>query len=289
MSAPPGDADRIEFAARRLGMAVSSVEVLTGGLRNRCYGLSDNGRSVVVRIAGPHDGDYAVTRTTESLAQRTAAASGLAPRILLEEPDLGLTVMERVPGEAWSRCLAGSPAGAALLGEWLGKLHALPAPDGMPGIDFVDSLGHYAAALGDDVAAMSLVEKARATGAGLGRETRTVLCHNDLHHLNIVGSATWIVVIDWEYAGLGDPIMDLAGFTAYHDLDAVALQALLRSYSRQHALPSPERLADARWLFEAVWWAWLALRSTLEADEPPEAAGARRRLAARLGINSAGS
>ncbi len=288
MSMPPGDADRIDFAAHRLGMVPSTVEALTGGLRNRCYVLSDNGRSVVVRIAGPHDGEYAVTRTTESMAQRTAAASGLAPRILLEEPDLGLTVMERVPGGAWSRRRAGSPAGAALVGEWIGKLHALPAPAGMPGIDFVDSLGHYAAALGDDVAAMSLVAKARAAGVRLGRDACTVLCHNDLHHLNIVGSATRIVVIDWEYAGLGNPVMDLAGFAAYHDLGVVALQALLRSYSRQHALPSPERLADARWLFEAVWWAWLALRSTLEADEPPAAAGARRRLAARLEINSTG-
>jgi len=277
----PGDDQLIGLAAQRLGMGQPSVERLTGGSRNRCYAVSDADREVVVRIAGENDRAYAVARAAESLAQRTAAAQGLAPAILLEEAELGLVVMERADGSAWSRELARSPAGAACLGRWLRRLHQLPPPSGMRHVDFVSSLDHYAAELGGGMAG-DLATRARRTVGRLGRDGHGVLCHNDLHHLNIIGSQESISVVDWEYAGLGDPVMDLAAFLAYHDLDTPATSALLDAYGTGAAAPSPGRLADARWLFEAVWWAWLELHRRLHPDETAELGDARRRLAARL-------
>jgi thiamine kinase-like enzyme len=153
-------------------------------------------------------------------------------------------------------------------------------------VDFASSLAHYALELGDDAATRALVERARATAAGLRCGGRDVLCHNDLHHLNIVGSREVIQVVDWEYAGLGDPIMDIASYLAYHDLDAPATAALLEAYGAGPATPSFARWADARWLFEAVWWAWLELHRQRQAQEAPELRDARQRLAARLGLAS---
>jgi aminoglycoside phosphotransferase (APT) family kinase protein len=277
-----GDDELIGLAVRHLGLGEPSVEVLTGGSRNRCYAVSDGDREVVLRIAGEDDRAYAVARAAESLAQRTAAAQGLAPRILFEEPGLGLTAMQRVAGGAWTRELARSPAGAACLGRWLGRLHQLPPPSGMRRVDFVSSLDHYAAELGDDAMARELARRARPAAAVGGPAARDVLCHNDLHHLNIVGSREVIQVIDWEYAGVGEPIMDIASYLAYHDLDAPATSALLEAYGAGPAAPSLARLADARWLFEAVWWAWLELHRRLHPDEAAEFRDARQRLAARL-------
>jgi aminoglycoside phosphotransferase (APT) family kinase protein len=278
----PGDDILIDLAARRLGMGELSVEVLTGGSRNRCYALSDASREVVLRIAGEDDRAYAVARAAESLAQRAAASHGLAPVILLEEPGLGLTAMERADGSAWTRELARSPAGASCLGKWLRRLHEVPPPSGLRRVDFVTSLDHYAAELGQDATVLSLLGRARAAAARLRSDERSVLCHNDLHHLNIIGSQEVIQVIDWEYAGLGDPTMDLAGFLAYHDLDASAQSALLDAYGAGSTASSPARLDDARWLFEAVWWAWLELHRRLSASENAELGEARQRLAARL-------
>lgn len=121
----PGDAELIQLAARRLGMRNVAVETLTGGSRNRCYAISDASSEAVLRIAGEDDRAYAVARAAESLAQQSAAAHGLAPRIFFEDTDLGLTAMERAAGRVWTRELARSAAGAACLGKWLVRLHGL--------------------------------------------------------------------------------------------------------------------------------------------------------------------
>ena len=278
----PGDAELIRLAARRLGMRNVVVETLTGGSRNRCYAVSDAGREVILRIAGEDDRAYAVARTAESLAQQSAAAHGLAPRILFEDAGLGLTAMERAAGRVWTRDLARSTTGAACLGQWLVRLHGLPPPPTMRRVDFVASLDHYVTELGGDAATLVLLQRARAAGTRLQRGAASVLCHNDLHHLNIIGSEGSVTVVDWEYAGLGDPVMDLAGFVAYHDLDEPAVAALLEAYGRRRAPPSAAELADARWLFEAVWWAWLELHRRLRPEEPAELCSARQRLVARL-------
>jgi aminoglycoside phosphotransferase (APT) family kinase protein len=280
----PGDAELIQLAARRLGMRNVAVETLTGGSRNRCYAISDASREAVLRIAGEDDRAYAVARAAESLAQQSAAAHGLAPRIFFEDTGLGLTAMERAAGRVWTRELARSAAGAACLGKWLVRLHGLPPPPAMRRVDFVASLDHYVTQLGGDAETLDLLQRARAAGTRLQSGAASVLCHNDLHHLNIIGLDGGLTVVDWEYAGLGDPIMDLAGFVAYHDLDEPAVAALLEAYGEGRTSPSAAGLADARWLFEAVWWAWLELHRRLRSEEPAELRGARQRLVARLGV-----
>jgi thiamine kinase-like enzyme len=107
-------------------------------------------------------------------------------------------------------------------------------------------------------------------------------CHNDLHHLNLVESAAGVLALDWEYAGVGDPLMDLAGYAAYHDLDAAAVRALLDAHAG--AGVANRRFEDARWLFEAVWWAWLELKRRLDGSENGDSREARARLAARLAL-----
>jgi thiamine kinase-like enzyme len=54
-----------------------------------------------------------------------------------------------------------------------------------------------------------------------------VLCHNDPYHLNFLDDGDlWL--IDWEYAGMGDPMYDLAGIGL--NLDEAGRDLLLRSY-----------------------------------------------------------
>ena len=79
------------------------------------------------------------------------------------------------------------------------------------------------------------------------------LCHDDLHHLNIIDDGSRLVLIDWEYGGLGDPAFDLASVIAYHDLDAAARRPLLSAYARSEVI---ERLGEAVWAFDYVQWLW---------------------------------
>jgi thiamine kinase len=278
------DRERLADVARRLALEHPSVQPLVGGSRNRCYRLAGAGADVVVRIAGPGDEAYAVARDAESLAHRLAAAHGLAPRLLLEDATAGVMVMEHARGPVWSRERATFPDGPARIGAWLRRLHAIAVPRAMRRVCFLANLEHYCAALGPAGATGRLLAEARRTAHGRPPGAAPVFCHNDLHHLNLVESDGGLFAIDWEYAGAGDAVMDLAGFVAYHDLGDMAVQALLDAYCRDQVRVSAQDLAAARWLFEAVWWGWLELRRRLEPDEPAALAAARERLAQRMGL-----
>lgn len=275
------DLERIASAARACGMDQPVVEPLFGGTRNRCYRLAGAGRDVVVRIAGDHDEAYAVARQSEARAQQLAAAHGLAPRLLYEDLVAGVMVMDYVPGPVWDRARARSPAGATRAGDWFRRLHAIEVPADVREVDFLASLSGYCGQLDGD-SPRRLLEVARRRIVAPGDAQARRFCHNDLHHLNLVESAAGVLALDWEYAGIGDPLMDLAGFAAYHDLDDVGVRALLDAYAG--AGVDIGWLEDARWLFEAVWWAWLELKRRLDGSENGDSGEARSRLAVRLGL-----
>lgn len=276
---PRRDRDLIEEVCTRLGLEGASVTALEGGTRNRSYRLADPRRAVVLRVEGEDDEAYAVARGAEHVVQRLASEHGLAPRLLLTGP--GHAVTEFVPSAPWSRERAASPEGSAHVGAWLARLHALPVPVSLREVRFLASFEDYAGQLRDAGPVQRLMEAAQRVAWELGDFTPAP-CHNDLHHLNLIDAPHGLVAIDWEYAGAGDPRLDLAGYVAYHDLPQEAVDALLEAYGVQCPGPSRRDLDRARWLFEAVWWAWLELRRQLEHTEPEAVQSARRRLRARL-------
>lgn len=273
---------RIRLVARRLGMSAPSTTPLSGGSRNRCYRMRDGTVDVVLRILGEGDDSFSVERNSEALAQRVAAGSGLAPRLLIHDAEAGYMVSAHVSGAVWSRDLARSAEGAARLGAWLARLHAVAAPDGLRRVRFDRVLADYCATLGPGGLAQTLAGCAPRIASSLGAAGPEALCHNDLHHLNLIDAAGGLVAIDWEYAGLGQPVMDLAGYVAYHDLDADAVESLLAGYGPLPWKPSMESLSLARWLFEAVWWAWLEILRRQDKAESAEFAATQARLARRL-------
>ena len=55
-------------------------------------------------------------------------------------------------------------------------------------------------------------------------------CHNDLLNANFIDDGTRIRIIDWEYAGMGDPFFDLGNFSINHELTPDEDAMLLREY-----------------------------------------------------------
>ena len=43
-------------------------------------------------------------------------------------------------------------------------------------------------------------------------------CHNDLLNANFIDDGQRIRIVDWEYAGMGDPFFDLGNFSINHEL-----------------------------------------------------------------------
>ena len=76
--------------------------------------------------------------------------------------------------------------------------------------------------------------RARPAGASSGRcwpaLSTPLPCHNDLLNANFIDDGERLRIVDWEYAGMGDPFFDLGNFSINHELPPEADEALLRAY-----------------------------------------------------------
>ena len=57
----------------------------------------------------------------------------------------------------------------------------------------------------------------------------TSFCHNDLLNGNFIFDGE-VRVVDWEYAGMGDPFFDLANLSVNHRFNVAADEALVAGY-----------------------------------------------------------
>ena len=94
-------------------------------------------------------------------------------------------------------------------------------------------------------------------------------CHNDLLNANFIDDGSRIRIVDWEYAGMGDPFFDLGNFSINHELSGDEDEALLTAYE---GAARPERLARLQLMRivsdfrEAMWGVLQQGISTLDVD-----------------------
>jgi len=94
-------------------------------------------------------------------------------------------------------------------------------------------------------------------------------CHNDLLNANFIDDGQRIRIVDWEYAGMGDPFFDLGNFSVNHELtddeDAVLLEAY-EGEVRQARLARLGLMRIASDFREAMWAVLQQAISTLDVD-----------------------
>jgi thiamine kinase-like enzyme len=253
---------------------------LHGGLSNRAWRLDSNGERWFVRLGHPQAARLGVDRRSECVVLQAVSAAGLAPAVRACEPATGLLVARFIDGRAWSAAEAQSLDNIRRVARCLRRLHELPMPAGVRDVDYGRQARRLAATLPQaDTNRAVLAERAVSVLARLGdHEPQTTLCHNDLHHLNLIDDGAQVWLVDWEYGGRGNPLFDLAGFLVLQDLGPGPTEVFLEAYGR---LPASARrhLDDARWLFDYVQWLWY--RSRFPGPVGDEARHAER-LAQRL-------
>jgi thiamine kinase-like enzyme len=94
-------------------------------------------------------------------------------------------------------------------------------------------------------------------------------CHNDLLNANFIDDGARIRIVDWEYAGMGDPFFDLGNFSINHSLTTDEDGVLLAAYdgevrpARAARLQLMRVVSDFR---EAMWGVLQQGISTLDVD-----------------------
>lgn len=264
------DATPAGFAAEalRTGIdAVNYVEPIKHGLTNQSWLVYTGADTVVVRISAADERKLRIDRRSEALILKAVAAAGIGPPVLLCDPERRVLVT-RYLGPTWSIEQARSDPEIVRLAHLLRRLHDLDLPAGIAFVDLASTVDGYLRTLDERGASSGLTvrsvrECAAAMAQELGRNALVRLCHNDVHHWNIVDGGG-LRLLDWEYAGAGDPFFDLSSVCVYHRYDQEQREWLLRAYAPANDASDWHRLELACWLFDYVRDLWMAVRE--EAD-----------------------
>ncbi len=258
------------------------VERLTGGMTNANY-LADFGdEQVVVRIPGRDTALLGIDRRHEAAANKLAASIGVAPDVLVESDSQEYLVTRFLDARPVPPVeLAAEP----MLGEvaaTLQRVHSAGTIDAMFN-PFSVIHDYHEIALSKGVVepfdyrqSLSIVERIH-----VARSFRpTAFCHNDLLNENFLFD-DHLRILDWEYAGMGDPLFDLANFSINHKLSTLADQNLLAHYFGSvdtELLAVLDLMKLVSELREAMWGVVQLAVSTLDIDFAAYTQGKANRL-----------
>lgn len=249
----------LDGAVRRVSRDVGApVELLRplDSISNSAALIRVGGREAVLRLHTLSFGPPVTDHARELRIHRFAASAGFAPPVLHADLEAGILVTDWQPEGALSAAALAEPSMLDCLGARLAGLHALDLPADLGAYSLADAAARYAEFARPDrrAEATRLVELVRRNEAR--QERRHVLCHRDLLHSNILGTAP-PQFIDWEFASPGERWFDLASVIEWHTLDNAASAVLVGAYlgraPRTHEVAA---LSRARASFAALSTLW---------------------------------
>jgi aminoglycoside phosphotransferase (APT) family kinase protein len=229
---------------------------LGGGSVNEVFRVDSRLGRFVVRLNGPAWRRPGVDRERELALYRAAAAAGIAPQLVAADPQAdGLLIMQYQDGRVWREQDFEDVAALRRLGERLQLLHSLPAPAIEPFDPWSVAQG-YLRQIAEPPAAAALARLEQSCAA-LGRQSASAgacMAHGDLAQNNLLeGQQLWL--LDWEYAQLSDPLMDLACVLAYYPA-AMRHRAEFAAAAGLSAQAAGEALAQRITIYQALSWLW---------------------------------
>jgi thiamine kinase-like enzyme len=272
----PALTEAIARLSALLGPRQGGVLALEGGITNHNFRVNFGGTDYVVRLPGKDTDLLGIDREAERLATRTAAELGLAPRVaaMIDQPPCLVT--DFVESRAVSAGELREPGRVEEIARDLRAFHesGLELPSEFQpaevGSRYADVTRERDGTLPEGVDdARDLARKAVKAVRG-HPEHQPVPCHNDLLAQNFLCDGDRIVIVDWEYAGMGDRWFDLGNFAVNNELDEADEGRLLEAYwgepptgRRRAALEVFRFVSDFR---EAMWGALQAVVSDVEFD-----------------------
>jgi thiamine kinase-like enzyme len=251
------------------------LTALSGGITNRNFLVTIRGQRqrYVIRLAGNDTHLLGISREVEHAATVAAAGVGVGPEV---------TAFIRPEGYLITRFIEGSPVSIERVRERdiltrvaasLRRIHdGPPIPGLFVPLRIVEA--YRALAMARGVRIPHEYEAAAAIGrriefACLADPVGLRPCHNDLLNANFIDDGSRIRIVDWEYAGMGDPFFDLGNFSINHELTPEDDAWLLASYEGATPAKHLSRLTLMRVVSdfrEAMWGVLQQGISTLDVD-----------------------
>ncbi len=240
------------LAALPLLRQAATVTRLTGGPVSDKWRVELPGRAVTVRRDRPLAAALGLSRDRELACLRALAKAGWQPAPLFADPAGGVLVMPFLPGASWTAVDYADSGQLGRLGALLAALHRLPAA--APPVRLASAVRRYANVIGDDEAAQcaktALLELAAAEPGP------ACFCHNDVGGGNVIQQDGGLRLIDWEYAGTGNPAFDVAAVIEQNALGATQSADFLKAYADCGGPDVARELARWRFIYRLTAGLW---------------------------------
>ncbi len=200
------------------------VTPLSGGITNRNFRVEVDGESYVLRIGGRDTELLGIDRYNEHEASIAASRVGIAPEVLRYQS--GYLVTRFIDGEP------GRIDDVEEVARMLRRFHDSTRIGGR--FDSFRVVEAYrATAIEHGVPVPADYEHAHKIARTIERLRADVAqkpCHNDLLAANFINDGGRLWIVDWEYAGMGDPYFDLGNFAVNNGLDEETEARFLTAY-----------------------------------------------------------
>lgn len=248
------------------GRNIESITPLDGGYTNRNYSVLVDGEWYALRVGGDNAEMLGIDRKRELAVLNLVSRENVFPEIsdfLLPE---GHLVTRFVAGEKWTPQEFRTEPVLELTATVLRKIHSLP-PLGFRFSPYSDIRSRLESARRSGIPLPSAlpglmkelerIERSRSGNKG----DRLCLCHNDAFLTNFLHNGhVWL--LDWEYAGDGDPLYDIASTCL--GCDAGSTRHFLERYGEPPSAPTLEAIEDQRYVVRF----WNGMWALLQAETP---------------------
>jgi thiamine kinase-like enzyme len=208
------------------------VEPLGGGITNRNFRVEVDGEVLVLRIGGKDTELLGIDRRVEHAASLAAAETGVGPEVVAFIEPEGYLVTRFLDGRPVPPEEMRAPALVERVSQVLRRIHeGPPIPGRFDSFRVVEVYRATAEEHGVRLPAGFHIAKDLADEIERARGPQPLRpCHNDLLNANFIDDGQNVRIVDWEYAGMGDVVFDLANFSINHKFGEAENDALLRAY-----------------------------------------------------------
>ena len=226
-----------------LGPRQGGVLPLEGGITNRNFRVNFGGTDYVVRLPGKDTDLLGIDREAERLATKKAAELRLGPKVaaMLDQPPCLVTCF--VKSREVTAAELRKPDSLEEIGGALRGFHhsGLELPRDFYVSEIVSGYAEVSQSRGGTLpdgfqhardCARKVVKAVRKNS-----DHQPLPCHNDLLTANFLHDGEHLVIVDWEYAGMGDPFFDLGNFAVNNELGDDEEERLLTAYFGEAATP----------------------------------------------------
>lgn len=238
------------------------------GMTNHQFRFKSSGRFYLLRLPGEGTGRL-IDRKSEAGVYSLLRGKGITEEVLYINAETGIKITRFL--ENVHTCRVESGKEVRLCMEHLRQFHQMKIK-GSAVFDVFVKIAQYEAQCAQEGLSLESLHKIRSAVSGLGDfmegcGNMNCLCHIDPVADNFLICENQVYLIDWEYAAMSDPHIDIAMFCIYARYDRTATDRAIEAYFQTGCTWETKRKIYAYMSASAYLWVlWSRIKQAAGTD-----------------------